>query len=122
MENEALQYEGKEGGKVTFADLLLKSLANNENINQSSKLAGHIRNSVSKKSSSLGIKVRQDNAIRQANFYVLRGVHAPAVLVEMGYLSNANDRKRLNTKSVKQKMAESIRDGIVSYAKAEGWR
>ncbi len=122
LENEALQYEGKEGGKVTFADLLLKSLANNENINQSSKLAGHIRNSVSKKSSSLGIRVRQDNAIRQANFYVLRGVHAPAVLVEMGYLSNANDRKRLNTKSVKQKMAESIRDGIVSYAKAEGWR
>lgn len=122
LENEALQYEGKEGGKVTFADLLLKSLANNENINQSSKLAGHIRNSVSKKSSSLGIKVRQDNAIRQANFYVLRGVHAPAVLVEMGYLSNANDRKRLNTKSVRQKMAESIRDGIVSYAKAEGWR
>lgn len=122
LENEALQYEGKEGGKVTFADLLLKSLANNENINQSSKLAGHIRNSVSKKSSSLGIKVRQDNAIRQANFYVLRGVHAPAVLVEMGYLSNSNDRKRLNTKSVRQKMAESIRDGIISYAKAEGWR
>lgn len=122
LENEALQYEGKEGGNVTFADLLLKSLANNENINQSSKLAGHIRNSVSKKSSSLGIKVRQDNAIRQANFYVLRGVHAPAVLVEMGYLSNANDRKRLNTKSVKQRMAESIRDGIISYANAEGWR
>lgn len=122
LENEALQYEGKEGGNVTFADLLLKSLANNENINQSSKLAGHIRNSVSKKSASLGIKVRQDNAIRQANFYVLRGVHAPAVLVEMGYLSNANDRKRLNTKSVKQRMAESIRDGIISYANAEGWR
>ncbi len=122
LENEALQYEGKEGGNVTFADLLLKSLANNENINQSSKLAGHIRNSVSKRSSSLGIKVRQDNAIRQANFYVLRGVHAPAVLVEMGYLSNANDRKRLNTKSVKQRMAESIRDGIISYANAEGWR
>ena len=122
LENEALQYEGKEGGNVTFADLLLKSLANNENINQSSKLAGHIRNSVSKKSAYLGIKVRQDNAIRQANFYVLRGVHAPAVLVEMGYLSNANDRKRLNTKSVKQRMAESIRDGIISYANAEGWR
>lgn len=120
LENEALQYEGKGGGTVSFADLLLKSLATNENINQSSKLAGHIRNSVSKKSGDLGIKVHQNSAIKQANFYVLRGVHSTAVLVEMGYLSNANDRKRLNTKSVRQKMAQSIRDGIVSYAKAEG--
>lgn len=120
LENEALQYEGKTGGTVSFADLLLKSLATNENINQSSKLAGHIRNSVSKNSAALGIKVHQNSAIKQANFYVLRGVHSTAVLVEMGYLSNANDRKRLNTKSVKQKMAQSIRDGIVSYAKAEG--
>lgn len=120
LENEALQYEGKGGGTVSFADLLLKSLATNENINQSSKLAGHIRNSVTKKSGNLGIKVHQNSAIKQANFYVLRGVNSTAVLVEMGYLSNANDRKRLNTKSVRQKMAESIRDGIVSYAKAEG--
>lgn len=120
LENEALQYEGKGGGTVSFADLLLKSLATNENINQSSKLAGHIRNSVSKKSGDLGIKVHQNSAIKQANFYVLRGVNSTAVLVEMGYLSNANDRKRLNTKSVRQKVAASIRDGIVSYAKAEG--
>ncbi len=120
LENEALQYEGKGGGTVSFADLLLKSLATNENINQSSKLAGHIRNSVTKKSGNLGIKVHQNSAIKQANFYVLRGVNSTAVLVEMGYLSNANDRKRLNTKSVRQKIAESIRDGIVSYAKAEG--
>ncbi len=122
LENEALQYEGKSGAKVSFADLLLKSLATNENINQSSKLAGHIRNSVNSKSSAIGIKVHQKSAIKQANFYVLRGVHAPAVLVEMGYLSNAKDRKRLNTKNVRQKIAESIRNGVLSYAKAEGWK
>lgn len=122
LENEALQYEGKSGGNVSFADLLLKSLATNENINQSSKLAGHIRNSVNTKKSSIGIKVHQKSAIKQANFYVLRGVHAPAVLVEMGYLSNAQDRKKLNTKNVRQKIAEAIRSGVLSYAKAEGWK
>ena len=43
LENEALQYEGKTSSGLSFADLLLQSLATNENINQSSKLAGHIR-------------------------------------------------------------------------------
>lgn len=120
LENEALKYDGQGSAKVTFADLLLKSLATNENINESSKLAGHIRNSVADRSKSLGIHV-YNNSIKQANFYVLRGVQIPAVLVEMGYLSNTTDRKRLNSSSTQKKIAEYIKDGIASYAKAEGW-
>jgi N-acetylmuramoyl-L-alanine amidase len=106
--------------KVSFADLLLKSLATNENINESSKLAGHIRNSVAERSKSVGIKV-YENSIKQANFYVLKGVQIPAVLVEMGYLSNSDDRKKLNSSSVQNKLADYVKDGIVSYARAEGW-
>lgn len=120
LENEALKYDGQENAKVSFADLLLKSLATNENINESSKLAGHIRNSVAERSRSLGIKV-YENSIKQANFYVLKGVQIPAVLVEMGYLSNSDDRKKLNSSSVQNKLADYIKDGIVSYARAEGW-
>ncbi len=120
LENEALKYDGQEHAKVSFADLLLKSLATNENINESSKLAGHIRNSVAERSKSVGIKV-YDNSIKQANFYVLKGVQIPAVLVEMGYLSNTDDRKKLNSSSVQNKLADYIKDGIISYARAEGW-
>ncbi len=120
LENEALKYDGQEHAKVSFADLLLKSLATNENINESSKLAGHIRNSVAERSKSVGIKV-YENSIKQANFYVLKGVQIPAVLVEMGYLSNTDDRKKLNSSSVQNKIADYIKDGIVSYASAEGW-
>jgi N-acetylmuramoyl-L-alanine amidase len=122
LENEALQYEGKSAAAVSFADLLLKSLALNENMNESSKIASHIRNAISKNSRSIGIKVYQNNCIKQANFYVLRGVNAPSVLIEMGYLSNANDKKRLNSKQSRVKIAEGLRDGIVSYAKAESWK
>jgi N-acetylmuramoyl-L-alanine amidase len=122
LENEALQYEGKSPSAVSFAELLLKSLATNENMNESSKIAGHIRRAVSKNSRAIGIKVYENNCIKQANFYVLRGVQAPAVLVEMGYMSNRNDKKRLNSKASRAKIAESLRDGLLSYAKAEGWR
>ena len=75
-----------------------------------------------KKSSSLGIKVNMNNSLKQANFYVLQGVKAPSVLVEMGYLSNRNDKKRLNNKKVRLQIAETLKDGILAYAKTEGWK
>ena len=122
LENEALNYEEKGVGSVTYADLLLNSLAANENINESSKLAARIRNSVSEKSSILGIRVNIDNSIKQANFYVLQGVKAPSVLVEMGYVTNKDDKKRLNNKKILQIMALSIYNGILNYARQEGWK
>ena len=122
LENEALQYEGKTSSGLSFADLLLQSLATNENINQSSKLAGHIRLLASKESSKTGIKVFNNSAIKQANFYVLRGVSCPAVLVEMGYISNPSDRKYLNNKNSQAYIAKNIAKGILTYAKEEGWK
>ncbi|WP_424245302.1 N-acetylmuramoyl-L-alanine amidase [Elusimicrobium posterum] len=118
LENEALQYEET---NLSFADMLLRSLAVNEYINESSKAAGHVRNSV-KSTSGTGIRVTPNNSIRQANFYVLKGVDSPAILIEMGYISNASDRKQLNNKNVRAKMADGIYKGILSYARAEGWQ
>lgn len=116
LENEAMQYEEVH---YNFVDALLQSLAKNEYINESSKLAGHISNQIYKQE---GIKIAvKKNSIRQANFYVLRGVQSPAVLVEMGYISNAKDRGRLAQSAVQKKTAKGIYNGIVSYAKKEGW-
>lgn len=122
LENEALQYEGQTTSGLSFTDLLLQSLATNENINQSSKLAAHIRLLASKDSAKTGIKVFNNSAIKQANFYVLKGVKCPAVLVEMGYISNASDRKRLNNKNTQTLVAKIIAKGILTYAKEEGWK
>ena len=117
LENEAMQYEEVH---YNFVDALLQSLAKNEYINESSKLAGYIKNSVYKQP-GIGIPVDQKNAIRQANFYVLKGVQSPSVLVEMGFISSPKDRARLSQSAVQKKMAQGIYNGIVSYAKQEGW-
>ena len=122
LENEALNYEEKGVGNITYADLLLNSLATNENINESSKLAARIRNSVSDKKGTLGINVSTEKSIKQANFYVLQGVKAPSVLVEMGYVTNKDDKKRLNNKKILQMMALSISNGVLTYARQEGWK
>ncbi len=117
LENEAMQYEEVH---YNFVDALLQSLAKNEYINESSKLAGYIKNAVYKQP-GIGIAVDQKNAIRQANFYVLKGVQSPAVLVEMGFISSPKDRGRLAQNAVQKKMAQGIYNGIVNYAKQEGW-
>jgi N-acetylmuramoyl-L-alanine amidase len=119
FENEALQYEET---NFNFADMLLRSLAVNEYVNESSKLAGHVRNNVKSIAAGTGIPVNLNSSVKQANFYVLKGVDAPAVLVECGYISNPSDRKQLNNKVVRAKVAEGIYKGILSYAKAEGWQ
>lgn len=116
FENEALQYEE---AHYSFVDKLLQSLATNEYMNESSKLASHVRNYVYKEP-GISIAVNQNNAVKQANFYVLRGVQSPAILVEMGYISSSKDRARLNNKSAQKHMGEGIGKGVVAYLKAEG--
>ena len=115
LENEAMQYEEVH---YNFVDALLESLAKNEYINESSKLAGYVSNAIYKQE-GIGIAVKK-NSIRQANFYVLRGVKSPSILVEMGYISSNKDRGRLSQSAVQKKVAKGIYNGIVTYAKKEG--
>lgn len=117
LENEALQYEET---SFNFVDMLLRSLATNEHINESSKLAGYVRRNV-KNAKNLGVPVPESQAIKQANFYVLKGVNSPAILVEMAFISNTQDRKRLQAKDFRKKMAQGVADGILEYAKSEGY-
>ena len=117
LENEAMQYEEVH---YNFVDALLQSLAKNEYINESSKLAGYVRNAVFKQP-GIGIAVNRNSSVRQANFYVLKGVNSPAILVEMGYISSPKDRGRLSQAAVRKKMAQGLYNGIHEYAKKEGW-
>lgn len=56
--------------------------------------------------------------LEQANFMVLRSPDIPSLLVELGFLSNAKDVKRLTTPSEQRKVAAAIARGIVSYFEA----
>ncbi len=53
---------------------------------------------------------------KEARYEVLRGARMPAVLVETGFLSNYNEERMLKNSYYRQKMAESIMDGIRDYA------
>lgn len=61
-----------------------------------------------------------DNSHRHAGYHVLKVPHTPAILVELGYLSNALDATDLLDPTYRQLLAEAIARGIHRYLSEPG--
>ena len=71
------------------------------------KLANHIQKQLV---ACLGFR---DRGVKTANFYVLKHTHAPAVLTEVGFISNPNEEKLMSEKI--EQTAQAIAQGIIDY-------
>jgi N-acetylmuramoyl-L-alanine amidase len=58
-----------------------------------------------------------DRRVRSARFLVLRKSTIPAILVETGYLTSAEESARLRRDDYQKVMAEAIAKGIIQYIK-----
>jgi len=92
----------------------IEKIIQNTKIPESKELAKDIQNnlvrSLSKKYSninSLGVK--------GGPFWVLIGAEVPSVLVEISFLSNPTEEKRLQTTQYRQHIAQGIYEGIMAY-------
>lgn len=59
-----------------------------------------------------------DRGVQQAPFYVLAGVDAPAVLVEIGYLTHPEEGVRLASPAYQDKVARALATGILAFLDA----
>lgn len=57
----------------------------------------------------------EDRGILRENFQVLRETKMPSVLLECGFLSNSEDRKKLSNNEVLKNFAKNITNGIDKY-------
>jgi N-acetylmuramoyl-L-alanine amidase len=62
----------------------------------------------------------ESRGLKIANFYVVRNVCFPAVLIECGFLSNAEDAKQLADESYREKLAQALAAGIAGYRSLMG--
>jgi N-acetylmuramoyl-L-alanine amidase len=75
---------------------------------RSSRLAANIQREIVR---PYGAKNR---GIKPGRYYVLRKNKRPAVLVELGFISNANENNSLQKSHIRQKLAEAVARGILA--------
>jgi len=59
----------------------------------------------------------RDGGVKQARFYVIHHTDVPAILCEVGYVSNPSELDDLQSIDRKSKTARAIADGVVDYLK-----
>jgi N-acetylmuramoyl-L-alanine amidase len=99
---------------ISDLQTILNDLMQNAKINESSRLAGYVQNTVC---DNLKIKYSsiRNKGVKKAPFYVLLGAQMPAILFETSFISNARECKRLVNGTFQDAMAEAIVKGIKQY-------
>jgi N-acetylmuramoyl-L-alanine amidase len=114
FENSSLELEGKIPADAE-AQMILHAMTKTESINAASELAALVARDLHQRVdlASRGVK--------QAGFYVLRGTDAPAILIEMAFVSNRRDEAKLGSRRYRSRLVDGIYAGLVDYAKRQGW-
>lgn len=78
---------------------------NKENINIANKLTSYLK--------EYSTNIREPK--QENKYYMYKQITIPGVLIELGFLSNPNDRYRLTKEEYQEKLAKNIANSIEKY-------
>jgi len=95
-------------------DVIIDSVLNGPKIIESHKLAIDVQREMVQ---NLKHEYRavKNGGVRPAPFYVLVGASRPSILVEVGYITNDKERKRLFTSDYQEEIVDGIVEGVGRY-------
>jgi len=93
---------------------ILKDLLRNAKVEESSRLARRVQESMVKTVARKHPRV-VDKGVKQAPFYVLLGAQMPAILVETGFITNDEECRRLLDEKYQDMLCEGIAEGVAAY-------
>lgn len=111
-ENASLSAEGPgegEGDPLHDLRLILWDLAQTHHLAESQRLAALIQEEL-----NLTLSLR-NRGVKQAPFRVLMGAAMPAVLVELGFLTDRDEEQRLNDPEYRGELTDTLVRAIVRY-------
>ena len=97
------------GGGSREIDLILWETAQARYLEQSAALAGFVEQAMA------GRVEMSPRAVQQAPLRVLVGANMPAALVEIGYLSNAEQEAQLATGGYQDQVAQALLDALIKF-------
>lgn len=98
------------GGESDELTRLLVELAQRGTSDESAKLAAALMENMQGR-----VDMLRTRPMRQANFRVLKAPDIPSVLLELGFLDSAKDRKRLTDDAWLAATAEAVADGLETW-------
>ena len=110
-ENAVLELEGSTGKQLTDEDLIKATIAQSAFASKSEQFASLVQKEIKKRVQS------KDRGVKQAGFYVLMGASMPNVLVELGFISNPTEEKKLRSPQYRDQLATAIYRAVEQYQK-----
>jgi N-acetylmuramoyl-L-alanine amidase len=112
MENEVVKFEtrtsSRAGDPLSF---ILNDMAQNEHLRESNELAELIQRRLGR------VHPGPSRGVKQAGFRVLVTAFMPAVLVEIGFGTNASDASYMTDPARMDEMSAAISDAVLEYLK-----
>ena len=99
---------------ISELDSILQDLLSNAKINESSRLATYVQNSLVDYLKPRYSRIN-DKGVKQAPFYVLLGAQMPSILIEASFISNPRECRRLTDPEYQSALSEAILKGISRY-------
>lgn len=110
MENSSVRFEtaakARHGDPMGF---ILRDLAQNEHLRESSRLAELVQESLGK------VHPSESRGVKQAGFMVLATSYMPAILIETGFGSNDAEARYLASQAGQRRLARAMAEGIGRY-------
>ena len=112
----ALEVAGRENSSsrknVHELNDLLQKIALNAKLDESREFATRVQNALVTGDSNRN----RNRGVKRAPFIVLIGANMPAILTEIGFVSNPSEEANLRRPEYRQKLAEQIFNGVAGYA------
>ncbi len=114
-ENEVIKYEDDYSVKYSGFDpsraesYIIFSMMQNLYLGNSLRIAGFVQDEL------ISATHNADRSVRQAGYLVLKDVAMPAILIEMGFISNPEEERFLNTADGQNKIARSVAKAFTAY-------
>ncbi len=99
---------------ISDLDSILQDLMQNAKVNESTRLASYVQQSVMQNLGKRYTPLR-DKGVKKAPFYVLLGAQMPSILVETAFISNSRECKWLTTDDYQERVCQGIVDAIRRY-------
>jgi N-acetylmuramoyl-L-alanine amidase len=95
--------------EVKDLELILWDLAQSRHLSESQRFATLIQTELNE-----ALQLR-DRGVKQAPFIVLKGAEMPAVLVELGFISNPDEEKKLQDAAYRGALVDSLTKAVARY-------